>query len=350
MINPIVTIITTTYNFKSYIRETIDSVLSQTFTDWEMIIIDDFSTDNTMDIVKEYVKKDKRIHLINHHKNWGIAKCDMSHNQALKHAHGKYIALLDGDDLWPKDKLEVQVSGFNKPNIVFSYGDCIIINELGQPINLVYYNQNISYLNNQIAGSILHLFANLDFYILPVTVMIKKEALVKIGGFRKDNNFFFFDVPTFLKLSLQGNFHYEKKVMGFYRKQHKSYWFNLTKKTNNMGRSKLQRSYLGFIKKNKKVLLLNNISLNPDIIRKGQNIYIEYKKEHKPLTLLFHYFVFDNSHKLYRETANLLKKKGIGLRIKMMAILFCFINPVKRPLLIIFFKLKFIGYKLRRIC
>lgn len=117
---PLVSIITPTYNCGKYIKETIESVLDQTFSDWEMIIVDDFSTDNSADIAEEYSKVDERIILLRQEKNLGCAK---ARNRGLKVAKGKYISFLDGDDLLDKNYLQSQISFMkdNGPLITASY-------------------------------------------------------------------------------------------------------------------------------------------------------------------------------------------------------------------------------------
>lgn len=96
-----------TYNRAKYIREALDSVVSQSFQDWELIIIDDGSTDTTAEIVNSY-KKDSRIRYIINDSNRGIV---YSRNKALEMSRGTYIAVLDSDDVWSdKKKLELQIA------------------------------------------------------------------------------------------------------------------------------------------------------------------------------------------------------------------------------------------------
>lgn len=101
-----VSIITPTYNCGEYIGETIESVLNQTYQEWEMIIVDDCSTDNTKEIVKEYCKQDMRIKYYVFEENFGAA---VARTKAMELATGKYVAFLDSDDLWMPDKLEKQI-------------------------------------------------------------------------------------------------------------------------------------------------------------------------------------------------------------------------------------------------
>ena len=115
---PLVSIITPLYNSEKYIGGTIESVLNQTYKNWEMLIVDDCSKDDGVKIVNEYVLKDKRIKLFRNEKNEGVS---FARNKALDLAQGKYIAFLDSDDLWKKEKLEKQISFMEKNNIDLSY-------------------------------------------------------------------------------------------------------------------------------------------------------------------------------------------------------------------------------------
>ena len=112
----LVSIIMPAYNSGRFIEQSIRSVLSQTYTDWELLIVDDCSTDDTTSIVASF--KDKRIHYQRNEHNMGAA---LSRNKAIQAAKGKYIAFLDADDKWLPTKLEKQVGFMQKNNIPMSY-------------------------------------------------------------------------------------------------------------------------------------------------------------------------------------------------------------------------------------
>lgn len=112
-----VSIIMPTYNCGKYILESIQCVQNQTHKDWELIIVDDCSTDNTKEIVEEEQQNDERICYVLQKKNGGAA---VARNTGLDHATGDYIAFLDSDDLWTEDKLEKQLDFMKKNNAVFS--------------------------------------------------------------------------------------------------------------------------------------------------------------------------------------------------------------------------------------
>lgn len=111
----LVSIIMPSYNTGKYIAETINSVLEQTYKNWELLIVDDDSKDNTDEVIKPYLS-DKRVRLIKNSKNRGAA---ISRNRALKEAKGKWIAFLDSDDLWSPEKLENQISFMQEKHCCF---------------------------------------------------------------------------------------------------------------------------------------------------------------------------------------------------------------------------------------
>lgn len=125
---PLVSVITPAYNAARFIDETIESVLSQTYTNWEMIIVDDCSTDNTVEIVQSYMKKDNRIKLFQLEKNSGSG---VARNKAMDEAQGRFIAFLDSDDLWLPEKLSRQIPFMLENNIAFSFTKYVRMKEDG---------------------------------------------------------------------------------------------------------------------------------------------------------------------------------------------------------------------------
>lgn len=113
-----ISIITPLYNSEKYIANTIISVLNQTYKNWELLVVDDFSSDNSSNIVLEFMKNDSRIKLFRNQKNLGAA---ISRNIAIKNANGTYISFLDSDDEWHPKKLEKQIKFMTENNILFSY-------------------------------------------------------------------------------------------------------------------------------------------------------------------------------------------------------------------------------------
>ena len=130
----LISVITPTYNCANFIGETIESVQAQTYQQWEMIIVDDRSTDNTKEIVEEYVKADDRIKYTCLEENSGAA---VARTTAMELANGEYMAFLDSDDIWSEDKLEKQLSFMKEQDIAFSCTAYEQIDEKGEPINKI---------------------------------------------------------------------------------------------------------------------------------------------------------------------------------------------------------------------
>ncbi|WP_316634768.1 glycosyltransferase family 2 protein [uncultured Flavobacterium sp.] len=139
----LVSIIVPTYNTEKFIGLTLQSVKNQIYQNWEMILVDDASTDNTVKIINDFAEKDSRIKLFRLAKNSGNG---FARNVALEKATGKYIAYLDADDLWFSTKLEKQIQFLKDNNLpfTFSFYDCIdeegnnLNRRVGAPLNLTY--------------------------------------------------------------------------------------------------------------------------------------------------------------------------------------------------------------------
>ena len=138
----LVSIIMPLYNCEQFISEAIESVIVQTYQNWELLVVDDKSTDNSLDIVKSYLQKDNRIKLIALKKNEGVA---VARNMAIKEAKGKYIAFLDSDDIWLSDKLKIQISFLMDNNLVLTYSAYETIDENSKYINTRDSLPSISY-------------------------------------------------------------------------------------------------------------------------------------------------------------------------------------------------------------
>lgn len=174
--NELVSIIMPSYNTEHYIKATIDSVLSQTYSNWELIIVDDCSSDNTDEVVKLYLT-DQRITYIKNEKNSGAA---VSRNRALREAKGRWIAFLDSDDTWQPEKLERQIKFMNENGYKFTYTDYNIqLN--GEWLPYVYYGPDI--VNKRKMKNYC--------YFSTITVMYDREyvGLIQIEPIRKNNDY-----------------------------------------------------------------------------------------------------------------------------------------------------------------
>lgn len=127
-----VSVVTPSYNSEKYIAETITNVQNQTYTNWEMIIVDDCSTDSTCNIVEDIAKTDSRIKLFRQEYNTGAGA---ARTRAMKCATGRFIAYLDSDDIWLSDKLERQVNFMMDKKCAFSCTSYEVIDDVGNRLN-----------------------------------------------------------------------------------------------------------------------------------------------------------------------------------------------------------------------
>jgi glycosyltransferase involved in cell wall biosynthesis len=134
MKNPKISVIMSVYNSEKFLSEAIESILNQTFKDFEFIIINDCSTDSSLEIIKKYKKKDSRIVLIENKKNIGLTK---SLNIGLKRAKGKYIARMDADDISLPERFQIQYDFLEKNKDIFLVGTgAYDIDEQGNPLKV----------------------------------------------------------------------------------------------------------------------------------------------------------------------------------------------------------------------
>lgn len=153
MIEGLVSIITPSFNSENFISETINSVLNQSYSNWELLIVDDCSKDNSVATIRSFEKMDSRIRLFCLNQNAGAA---IARNIALEEAQGQYIAFLDSDDVWESGKLEKQLAFMTIKGYAFTYSDYYVMYESGQKTgNIIKVPKSLSYhqyLCNTIIG------------------------------------------------------------------------------------------------------------------------------------------------------------------------------------------------------
>lgn len=198
----LVSIIMPSYNTASYISDSINSVINQTYKNWELIIVDDCSNDNTDEIVNK-VLKDKRIKYFKNRKNSGAA---ISRNRALREAKGKWISFLDSDDLWIPEKLEKQISFMKENNYFFSYSYYQEITEEGKKLGI------------EIQGP--RKITKIDMYnycwpgCLTVMYDVQKIGLIQIKDIKKNN-----DYAMWLEAIKKADCYLYPYSLAFYRKR-----------------------------------------------------------------------------------------------------------------------------------
>ena len=142
MLNNLVSIITPSFNSSQFIIRAIESVLSQTYKEWELIIVDDGSEDNSVESIENFIKNKEQIYLIKLNKNIGVAN---ARNEALKITKGRYIAFLDSDDLWLPNKLEKQLKFMKSNNYSFIFSAYDKIDEQGNVFGHIGVHDRVSY-------------------------------------------------------------------------------------------------------------------------------------------------------------------------------------------------------------
>lgn len=198
----LVSVIMPSYNTGRFISETIESVLAQSYSNWELLIVDDCSKDNTDDVVSQYLA-DTRIRYIKNETNSGAA---VSRNRALREAKGKWIAFLDSDDLWESDKLKKQIAFMENNNYHFSYTNYIEIDEESSP--------NGKYVTGpkRITKHGMYNYC----WMGCLTVMYDSEVvgLIQIEDIKKNN-----DYAMWLKVCKKANCYLLDETLARYRKR-----------------------------------------------------------------------------------------------------------------------------------
>ena len=207
---PLVTVIMPSYNHERYISEAIESVLNQTFSDFELIIIDDASKDKSKEIIKIYKEKESRIRAIFHDENKGIAR---TMNEGLEKANGKFIALFSSDDLWVRDKLVKQLNILMKDDNLIVWSEGLIIDEKGVHSGKK-FTQMHEATKKKRGGNIFEELLRGNF-ICGQSVILKKENLKNI---RYDERLKYLnDYKFMIDLAKNYNFYFISEPLAMYR-------------------------------------------------------------------------------------------------------------------------------------
>ena len=279
-------IIMLTYNHEKFINKAIESVLEQTYSDFELIIVNDGSTDNTENIIKSFT--DSRI-IYHYQENRGLEYLAKSYNETLRECTGEYICILEGDDYWSKNKLAIQHEYLDEEaDIIWSKSYYVDSKDNIQGKSNVSIRKKEGDLEILVNDSFL--YGNL---VTPSpTVMFKREALLKVHGFADYENVKVVDYSTALLLLVDGSkYQFIDKYIGYYRRHenqatqmHRSAIY----KEHNVILMNIFQTYYHKID----IFEFNNALVWNDILEKyssGQTAYI-YK--------YFSYiFLFNNKHK-----------------------------------------------------
>lgn len=224
---PLVSIITPVYNSSLYLDHAVQSVIAQTFGDWELLLIDDGSADGSFEKMGKWAGTDPRIKVLHHprHINKGVSA---TRNLGITYAKGKYIAFLDSDDEWLPPKLEKQVQILEKnPDIVLIYCKAVTIDQDGVELDESVYGYNFPKIcGNGTAGKTDNAVDMMikDILWMPcLTVAIRADVLKKIGGFDETLSYQVEDHLLFTLIANEGPVYFIDEVLAKYRIHPKSY-------------------------------------------------------------------------------------------------------------------------------
>ena len=221
----LVSVLTPTYNHEEYIIDCIQSVLAQSYKNWEQIILNDGSNDKTGEIVFSYQNRDSRIIYISQ-SNRGVSHLVDNYNDILGITKGEYIAILEGDDFWPADKLDNMVSAMEAhPDVILAYGYTEVVDNRVFSASRrswaipgeAFVNKHKEVLNNIPIGGLTKVMLN-GSVMMPVSTLIRRSALDSIGGFHTVEDGHAVDLATILELSLIGPFLFIPEILGFWRR------------------------------------------------------------------------------------------------------------------------------------
>lgn len=150
--NPLVSIIMPCYNAERYIAQSIESVLAQTYQEWELLITDDCSTDSSVEIIKRYCEQDGRINVFVPNEHQGTAK---ARNVSISRAKGRFVAFLDSDDIWYSEKLEKQINYMLDNEVAFTYSSYEIIDFQGNQRNKIVKDAGVISYNKYLRNTII---------------------------------------------------------------------------------------------------------------------------------------------------------------------------------------------------
>ncbi|MEQ9486133.1 glycosyltransferase [Coleofasciculus sp. F4-SAH-05] len=210
---PIISVIIPAYNAEKTIQETVQSVLNQTFTDFELLIVDDGSKDATLDMIKRI--PDPRIQVF----SYPNAGANVSRNRGLAQAGGEYVAFLDADDLWTPDKLEAQLKALqSNPDAAIAYSWTSFVDESGH-----FLHKGICATDT---GNVYAKLLLVNFLESGSNPLIFRQSLVEIGGFDESLPACQ-DTDLYLRLAERYLFTVVPKIQVFYRRSSQSVSANI---------------------------------------------------------------------------------------------------------------------------
>ncbi len=290
---PEVSILLPSYNYEAFIRKAIDSVLDQSFTNWELIIIDDGSKDNSVEIIKTY--KDKRIHLFVQ-ENQGVTK---TLNKGLKLSKGRFICFLDADDKYHPDKLMAQIEAMNAGfDIVTSKVQAIDGNDENSPLEHFNESWNL-YDKNEIFGKdMIYKFLHKN-YFCKYSLMIQRDLFEKYGDFNTEL-LTAYDLELWLRMLKKAKVTRVDSILTYYRWHDK----NETSVNNNRIRVEL------ILILDKYIQEMNKVSTHESLLKSLESINSCFQENnlltgYLALQMVKPLYKINNNYRIFNESAAL---------------------------------------------
>ncbi|BAY84269.1 glycosyltransferase involved in cell wall biogenesis [Calothrix parasitica NIES-267] len=220
---PKVSVIVPAYNVSKYIPEALASLEKQTFSDFEVLVVDDGSTDDTAAVVQKFCQRDTRFHLLQK-PNGGLSS---ARNYGIRHARGEYIALLDGDDIYHRDKIATHIARlYDKPDVGVVYSASQTIRDDGKPTFISLSGKPVH------SNPLLALLCK-NFVGHGSNAVFRRCLIDEVGGF-DENLRSWEDVDLWLRIAAMQKWRFfrEKRVLCYYRVRPSGLSFNLVQMRN----------------------------------------------------------------------------------------------------------------------
>ena len=286
-IKPKISVIMPVYNAEKYISKAIDSILGQTEEDFELILIDDCGTDNSMGIVRDY--KDKRIRIVQNEKNKGIS---YSRNKGINVAKGEYIALMDDDDIAPSDRFDIEI------NYMREHPDIDVIGGISRAID---ENGNIiEYLPSKIICNPNRIYAELLFgdKIANGSTMIRTEFIRKNNLYYKDGFLGMEDYKFWTECAVVGKIANIDKILLYWRKTKENETYHVISK-------KSEERKIKYAEIQKEALLAYGFELSNEEIKLFTDVFKEKTKEYISIKGLCEVLLLLKKMAMQAETKNM---------------------------------------------
>ncbi|HXT16672.1 MAG TPA: glycosyltransferase [Gemmatimonadaceae bacterium] len=216
MTTPRVTIVTASYNQRRFIGACIESVRAQSYDDWEQVVVDDGSTDGTADVAESFGDPRIRVLRLPHR---GLTHLAESYNAALAASRGSLVAVLEGDDLWPADKLATQVAAFDDSDVFLSWGRALAVDDKGRTLRPLSTVRTDAPWRDFDAVEVFRRLARTNVLAPAASVMMRRSMLDAVGGFQQGGSSYFVDLATWLTLTARtrGRVRFVNHTLAHYR-------------------------------------------------------------------------------------------------------------------------------------